>query len=152
VSTDLQRRHLLRNRVRDYALCIAIAFLLIFGAFVVEDRWGHEAFIRWYGPAGFTLALFGYFIEESGQFLRQRQFWALTAALLSLHVLVFAVVLTRVDEWRFMWFGVMAFESEAVFQTTARSEANMLFRASDRVLGSYQFVTTDWRPSEFGTH
>jgi peptidoglycan/LPS O-acetylase OafA/YrhL len=91
-------------------LCVLTAFTLIEITFVVEDRWGHDAFIRWGGLTGFTLLLFGFLVGDSQKFLRKWWFWVMTAILLVGHLAVFAIVLTHVEEWKLTWFMVMAIE------------------------------------------
>jgi hypothetical protein len=102
--------HRIRGRVIDYVLYIAITFAFFAMVFVVQSKWGHDAFIRWGGLAGFTLILFGYFVGDSRSFLHKRQFWLLTALLLAMHLALFMVILSHVDEWRLMWFTGMALE------------------------------------------
>jgi hypothetical protein len=110
MTSAAQRTNRIRSRVRDYVLYVLIAFAFLGITFVIEDKWGHDAFIRWGGLAGFTLGLFGYFASDSRQYLRLRQFWALTAILLAVHLAGFVILLTRLDEWQLMWFTVMVFE------------------------------------------
>jgi hypothetical protein len=100
-----------RSRVRDFVLYIAIGFAFV-GVLiaVAPSSVSHDAFIRWGGLAFMTAILFGYFISNSGQFLREWKFWALTAILLSVHLVAFAVILTHVDEWKLIWFSGMAIE------------------------------------------
>jgi hypothetical protein len=100
-----------RSRVRDFVLYIAIGFAFV-GVLIAVARSSvsHDAFIRWGGLAFMTAILFGYFISNSGQFLREWKFWALTAILLSVHLVAFAVILTHVDEWKLIWFSGMAIE------------------------------------------
>lgn len=102
------------NRI-GYALLIFLISLLVtvvfLGmAFVVEGQWGHNAFIRWGGLAGFTLGLFGLFIGYSEKFLQSWRFWGLTSILLVGHLAVFAMLLTHVDEWKLPWFMAMVVE------------------------------------------
>jgi hypothetical protein len=96
--------------VIDYVLYVAITFVFIAMVFAVQGRWGHDAFIRWGGLAGFTLILFGYFVGDSRSLLRERQFWLLTIVLLAAHLGLFIVVLSHIDEWRLMWFTGMVLE------------------------------------------
>lgn len=109
ISTTQRANHIY-SRVRDYFLYTVIAFAFLGMVFAVESKWGHEAFIRWGGLAGFTSALFGYFIAHSRQFFPKWQFWALTAILLSAHLACFALLLTHVAEWKLIWFIGMSFE------------------------------------------
>lgn len=109
-SAAQSANHRLRGRVRDYVLYVAIAFAFLGAVFVVEGKWGHEAFIRWGGLTGFTAALFAFFVKENREYFRERRFWMLTAALLVVHLTAFAIVLTHVEEWKLMWFMVMVFE------------------------------------------
>src|ERR1035441_609414 len=112
---SITTRRATRNlRGRDYFLLIllgTIIFLVFLKiAFAVQNKWGHDAFIRWDGLAGFTLGLFGLFVAESEKFLRKRRFWVLTAVLLVVHLAAFAIVLTHAAEWKLMWFMVMVLE------------------------------------------
>jgi hypothetical protein len=100
----------IRSRVIDYVLYIAITFAFFAMVFVVQGKWGHDAFIRWGGLAGFTLILFGYFVGNSRSRLRERPFWLLAALLLTTHLALFVFILSHVDEWRLMWFTGMALE------------------------------------------
>jgi hypothetical protein len=101
-------------RARDYFLLIllgALVFLVLLRiGFAVLDKWGHDAYIRWDGLAGFTLGLFGLFVCDSEKFLRKWRFWVVTAILLMGHLAAFAIVLTHVEEWRLTWFMVMVIE------------------------------------------
>ena len=110
MSTAAQREHRSRSRVLDYVLYIGIAFAFIGITFFVQAKWGHDAFIRGFGLVGFTLGLFGFFLQESRELFHVRRFWEVTGALLIIHLLVFTVVLLHVEEWRLPWFMVMVFE------------------------------------------
>jgi len=99
-----------RSRVIDYVLYIAITFAFFAMVFVIQGKWGHDAFIRWGGLAGFTTILFGYFVSDSRLFLRERHFWLMTALLLAMHLALFIAILAHVEEWRLMWFTGMALE------------------------------------------
>ncbi|MHB1938323.1 MAG: hypothetical protein ACYCOR_17315 [Acidobacteriaceae bacterium] len=108
----------IRNRARKthlfYVLCALFGVLIALAGikitFVVEGTWGHDAFIRWGGLTVNTLGLFGFFVSESLQFLRKRRFWVLTAVLLAVHLAIFAIVLTHVEEWKLLWFMVIIIE------------------------------------------
>ncbi len=108
--SNTQRAAHIRRRVRDYVLYVAITFASLGVEFFVEGKWGHEAFVRWGGLTGFTAGLFGYFISDGRQHQRERQFWVLTAVLLSVHLTCFAILLTHVAEWKMIWFTGMSFE------------------------------------------
>ena len=58
----------------------------------------------------FTIFIFGFFINTSRRFLRERRFWLLTALLLGIHAATFITILLRIDEWKLLWFNVMIFE------------------------------------------
>ena len=96
--------------MRDFALYFAIFVAFVALVFVIEHKWGHEAFIRWGGLIGYTGALFGYFISASRQYFRNRSFWGVTCAMLALHLVGFSVTLTHVDKWKLIWFTGMIFE------------------------------------------
>jgi hypothetical protein len=111
VKTDRYRR-INQNgfAIRELLVVVpAVVAVLLLGAFVASSV-GHDAYIRWGGLTLNTAALFGFFINYSRQFFRQRQFWVLAAVLLALHLTAFAIVLTHVEEWQLMWFSVMVLE------------------------------------------
>lgn len=110
MSTNARRVRRVRDRVRDYLFYIAIAFASIGMAVFVRTRFGHDAYIRWFGLVVFTTLLFGLFLKNSRELFRMRRFWEVTAVLLMVHLLVFVAILTHVEEWRLPWFTVMAFE------------------------------------------
>ncbi len=105
-----RRQHRVRNLLLIVFVSALIAFALLGIGFVVIDRWGHDAFIRWGGLAGFTLGLFGFFIGDSEKILRQWRFWALFAILLVVHLTAFVIVLLHIEEWRLTWFMVIVVE------------------------------------------
>ena len=102
------------TRARKYLvfglLGTLLSLVLVKIAFVVEGRWGHDAFIRWFGLASFTLGVFALFVCESERVLRSWRFWVLLAILLAAHLTGFVVVLTHVEEWKLSWFMVMVVE------------------------------------------
>jgi hypothetical protein len=101
-------------RIRKYlqlAFFGTLLFLLFVGTtYLIQHIWGDEACIRWGGLIGFTLVLFGLFVADSETVIRTRRFWVLFGFLAAGHLAAFAVVLTKVREWKLPWFMVMAFE------------------------------------------
>jgi len=67
-------------------------------------------FTRWGGLVLFTTLIFGFFVNDSRTYLKQKQFWILSACLLTLHLAVFVVVLSHVVVWKLLWFMVMIVE------------------------------------------
>ena len=102
------------TRARNYLvlglLGTLISLVLVKIAFVVEDKWGDDAFIRWVGLAIFTLVSFAVFVGDSERFLRNWRFWALSAILFVAHLTGFAIVLAHVEEWKLSWFMVLPWE------------------------------------------
>jgi len=45
MTSAAQRMRDIRGRVRDYILYLLIAFAFLGAVFVVEGRWGHDAFV-----------------------------------------------------------------------------------------------------------
>jgi hypothetical protein len=86
--------------------------LLIPGVFIFSMVVGIIAgdFIKWGGLTVYTAFIFGYFVNDSRQYLKLRQFWILTACLLTSHLAVFIVVLLHVAVWKLLWFMVMILE------------------------------------------
>jgi len=86
--------------------------LIIPGVFVVSGMVGIIAgdFIRWGGLVLYTTFIFGFFINDSRRFFRERRFWQLTTSLLAVHAATFLAILLRIDEWKLLWFNVMILE------------------------------------------
>lgn len=100
-----------RRRLRDFVLYIAIGLCVAFVAMgLAQTDISHDSFIRWGGLTVNTSVLFGYFVADSRPLFRRVSFWILTVALLSVHVIVFALVLTHVSQWKLIWFMVMLLE------------------------------------------
>jgi drug/metabolite transporter (DMT)-like permease len=95
---------------RDILVIVPVVIGLFALSILLAFSVSHEVYIRWGGLALDTAVLFGLYINYSRKFFRKWQFWALTALLLAVHLTVFAVVLTHVEEWKLMWFTVMVFE------------------------------------------
>ena len=112
-STDpmtSRRQYRVRNTFLIVLISIPIAFVWLEIGFVVIDRWGHDAFIRWGGLAGCTLGLLGFFIGDSERYLKQWRFWAVITVVLVFHLIAFVIILLHVEVWRLTWFTVMVFE------------------------------------------
>ncbi len=82
------------------------------GVFLIAAIIGIVAgdFIRWGGLVLFTTFIFGFFINDSRRYFRERRFWLLTASLFGVHVAAFLAILWRIDEWKLLWFMVMILE------------------------------------------
>jgi hypothetical protein len=84
---------------------------LVFALVVVGvGEYGREySFLRarWIGLVLFTLLVFGlvlhHFRSQWGRF----RFWLWLLAMLAVHVLAYVAVLSRVDEWRAVWFAII---------------------------------------------
>ena len=67
-------------------------------------------FVRWGGLVLFTTFIFGFFINDSRRYFREKRFWIFAACLLGVHIGTFLAILTRIDRWRLPWFCIMIFE------------------------------------------
>lgn len=110
LSREQKRKHV-RSRIRDFVLYVLIALTLAALA-IASAQFGvsHDAFIKWGGLAFMTALLFGYFISESPQYLREHRFWRLLVISLAVHLAVFAIILSLIREWKLMWFLIMIIE------------------------------------------
>ncbi len=97
----------MRNYLLFFLLCIAVSLGTIGLGFMFK---GDEAFVRWGGLTFFTLCLLGLFVGDSEKFLRKARFWVVTAIFFAGHLAVFSIVLTHAEEWKVMWFTIMAIE------------------------------------------
>jgi len=86
--------------------------LIIPSIFAVSATVGIIAgdFIRWGGLVLYTAFMFGFFVNDSRRFFREKRFWLLTTFLLGLHVAAFVAILLRIGEWKLLWFNAMILE------------------------------------------
>jgi peptidoglycan/LPS O-acetylase OafA/YrhL len=115
IGTDKSEQHL-HKRLRDFLLYIAIA-LLVLAAIIATTYTGlsDSSFIKIFEFFGFTALLFGYFIEDSRALWRRGAYWALAGLLLAAHSIAFAVVLTHVETFKPIWFGMIVLPEIVVF-------------------------------------
>jgi hypothetical protein len=111
MNSDTQKATHIRSRVRDYVLYVAISIaLVVAGITISHTSINRDALNRWGGLVVYTAILFGYFIDDSRQFIRKWPFWKMIAILLSVHLAAFGYILTHADVWKFIWFTVMMLE------------------------------------------
>lgn len=60
--------------------------------------------VEWGGLSLNTAILYGYAVKNGRRFWRNWGFWFATVSVLILHLLVFIVILRRVDHWGALWF------------------------------------------------
>jgi len=73
----------------------------------------HEVYIKWGGLALNTAVLFGVAAYYYRNFLRTQRFWIQLLSGLVLHLVVWIILLSQVDEWRLAWFLIMIVEAPA---------------------------------------
>jgi len=99
------------NRLRDFSIYIAIGLLVAAIAWIIASTGlSLNVITKWGGLAVNTAAVYGYFIADSRSYFRRLAFWVMTSVALSMHLVVFAVVLTHVSQWKLLWFMVMLLE------------------------------------------
>ena len=84
------------RRLGDFTLYIFIGIavaLSVFWYISREDRGGAELIVKWVGLTGTTLILFGYAIREHKLFASRISFWLVISLLLSLHTVIFVILL-----------------------------------------------------------
>jgi hypothetical protein len=89
------------------AVVIAAGFFLVVGGFTVLGGKGH---VKYGGLTVSTALLFGYFLHDSREYLRNPRLWMLTACLLVLHLTAWIILLTHVEKWGLLWFNIMVLE------------------------------------------
>ncbi len=77
------------------------------GLLAVNSHVSDDSLVKWGGLTFNTLALFGWVIKQSRQLWRNKVFWWTMAALLSVHLASFWVILINVEHWRLFWFFVI---------------------------------------------
>ncbi len=98
------------RRVLDFAMYLVIAATIGFGvvwfAYNSEGK-RNDVIARWGGLIVNTAIVYGYVVKESRPFWRAWGFWLAIISVLSLHLLLFVVVLQRVQHWSVLWFLLM---------------------------------------------
>jgi cell division protein FtsW (lipid II flippase) len=95
------------RRVRDFAAYLVIALAVGLGViwFAYNSHGTSHDFIdKWVGLSLNTAILYGYVINDGRRFWRLWGFWLATVSVLIVHLLVFIVILQRVDHWGTLWF------------------------------------------------
>jgi hypothetical protein len=98
------------KRIRDLALYLLIATAISIGIVwfaYKSDGTGTESISRWGGLILNTAILYGYVLKESRPFWHAWGFWLTFISVLSLHLLVFIVILQHVEHWSVLWFFFM---------------------------------------------
>jgi hypothetical protein len=98
------------RRIRDFAAYIAIGLVCCIGALWYASESGADGadrFARWGGLALNTLLLYGYVITYSKGYLRRLSFWMPLILILTVHLGTFALILSRAEHWKALWFLAM---------------------------------------------
>jgi len=99
------------SRARDLLLYVAISMAVVVLIMVCAHIGiNGDILFRWIGFAAFSLLVFGYFVSGSRPQHEMWTFWALTAAALCIHLVIFVVLILRVSEWKLLWNSVMLLE------------------------------------------
>ena len=134
MTSASQKTTRIRDRFKSLLLyvllgiVVALSFLGL--GFTILGKWGAGAWDKWGGLTLFTLGLFAFFVCDSEKFLRQWRFWAVTATLLAGHLVIFAIILTHVEEWRRpgLWGWLSSIHSSFASGTSSSAEAVRLTR------------------------
>jgi hypothetical protein len=111
----------IQNRVRDFALYIAIS--LAVGAVAILLGRSHlslGAISQWFGLAFYSAVLYGIFISANWYARRQRHFWLVTILAFCVHAATFAAIIVNVPQWRPIWSAVMFLELPLLDRAKAR--------------------------------
>ena len=86
------------------AFLIGIAMYWIIGEHQVSLDW----YEKWGGLVIFTMGTFGYLMKVSRRYWREKLFWATTACLMLVHLVLYSIILTSVAHWHGIWFLVIS--------------------------------------------
>lgn len=96
------------NRKRILALLLEILLgLALAGAIIgyaVAGPFSWMPSMRWWSLAGTTALIFWAVVKQFRHHWRLLSFWLKVAALLTVHLLAYTVVLLKVPDWRLVWF------------------------------------------------
>jgi hypothetical protein len=90
-----------------FAAYVVIALALGFGAIWFASRsrgTNDDLIVKWGGLSVHTAILYGYFISWNKRVWHVWGFWFAMASVLIVHLLVFILILLRVDQWGALWF------------------------------------------------
>lgn len=93
-------------RVLDFVVYVGVGLLFALGViwYVDHTRSRSDHLARWLGLVVHTAIIFGFSIQSHRGLRRVRSFWPTIGALLVLHLVVFTVLLQRLEYWRMLWF------------------------------------------------
>jgi len=94
------------NRVRDFALYLAIGTIFVILCFVgavYTDLRSDDVFSRWGGLAVTTALVFGYVLNHTRSMLGKMTAWIAIGCMLVAHLALFAWILRAYSEWRLAW-------------------------------------------------
>ncbi len=81
---------------------LVLAGAIILYAAVGPFRWMPA--VRWWSLAGTTALIFWAVVKQFRHHWHRLSFWLKVAGLLAIHLLAYAVLLSRFPEWRLLWF------------------------------------------------
>ena len=103
-----------RKRLSDFAAYTGIGLAVGATAIWLADRGvSGDAFARWGGLTAITAIVFGSVLVDRRRLLNRWLFWTIWCACLAVHVLVFTMLLQRLDDWKAIWWAP-AFPIEVV--------------------------------------
>jgi hypothetical protein len=97
-------------RIRDVLLMVLLIVLAICLFVGISVRFGHDAGIKWGGLAMDSCLFFVFLLYKSRDHFRRRYFWVLTGVFVGVHFLGWVILLSHVEKWGLLSFGIMAFE------------------------------------------
>jgi tellurite resistance protein TehA-like permease len=110
-----------KSRVRDLILYLLISLTVVAAVIgYAESGLNWNAFMKWGVLALFTAFLLYQLIKMGRPLWREKAFWALTAAFLSIHLLGFALLLNRVENFKPVWFALIIFAEFRAFSLGLR--------------------------------
>lgn len=91
------------RRLVQLSVLVLAGFLFALAVVLFTDApWMPSA--RWVGLIGWTATVFFGLVREYSLSWRALGFWLWMLTLLGLHVAAYSLVLTRIDQWRLVWF------------------------------------------------
>jgi hypothetical protein len=132
VTKDKKKRRSGRELLKDYSLYVLISLSLMVGLIWAARRGvSSKAFDTFNNIFFATLLLFGVFVPAYRSIWRDWRFWLAVSFLFVAHVLVWAIVLSRVSHWRAIWTAYITLPEMMVFQVCGFGIARVIHR--DRI-------------------
>jgi hypothetical protein len=129
VTEGTEKRRSGRELLKDYSLYVLISLSLMVGLIWAARSGVSNKALETFNNIFFaTLLLFGIFVPAYRSIWKEWRFWLAVAFLFVVHVLAWAIMLSRVSHWRAIWTAYLTFPEMIVMQVCGYWIARFIHR------------------------